>query len=194
LCRANIGCVPQSASMCGERCDRARWNAAASDVRASASSIETHKFIANGFAVSERISAITSSITFGSRPCAPNGPSPPKFDTAAVSLCDESPPSGPWMIGYSIPRTSERGFDSMLSSSCHLAQERRGECSRTLRFQPRRGPPTQPALRVEGSQHQEPFGPATCPRQKHRVTAPRQRQPLAAARRSPLRSPGTPPA
>src|SRR5271156_7257652 len=93
--------------MWGDRCDRARWNAAASDVGAAASSIETHKFIAKGFAVSERISAITSPIALGSRPCAPKDPSPPKFDTAAVSLCDERPPSGPWMIGYSIPRASE---------------------------------------------------------------------------------------
>src|ERR1700729_564306 len=90
--------------MCGERCDKARSNAAASDERAPASSIETHKFIANGFAVSERISAITSLIAFGSRLSAPKDPSPPKFDTAAVSLCDDKPPSGPWMIGYSIPR------------------------------------------------------------------------------------------
>src|SRR6267154_5723129 len=93
--------------MCGERCDRARRNAAASDVRAPGSSIETHRFMANGFAVSERISAITSSIALGSSPGAPNDPSPPKFDTAAVSLCDERPPSGPRMIGYSIPRTLE---------------------------------------------------------------------------------------
>lgn len=37
---------------------------------------------------------------------APNEPSPPKFETAAVSLCEEKPPSGPWMTGYSMTRIS----------------------------------------------------------------------------------------
>src|ERR1700743_2261190 len=103
----NPGRVPPTASICGARCDKARPNAATSEVRAPLSSLETHKFIANGFVVNERTSAITSLIAFGSRPCAPKDPRPPKFDTAAVSLWDEKPPSGPWMIGYSIARVSE---------------------------------------------------------------------------------------
>src|SRR5579859_4251714 len=65
--------------------------------------METQRLIANGFWVSERISPITSTIALGSRLCAPNEPRPPKLDTAAVSLCDEKPPSGPWIRGYSIP-------------------------------------------------------------------------------------------
>jgi hypothetical protein len=62
---------------------------------APSSSIDTHKFIANGFEVRERISAMTSLIASGARPCAPNEPSPPKLETAAVSRCEDSPPSGP---------------------------------------------------------------------------------------------------
>src|ERR1700730_2339514 len=65
---------------------------------------------------------------FGSRPCAPNDPSPPKFDTAEVSLCDERPPSGPWMIGYSIPRASETRVWFHAFAIMHLAQQRKGEC------------------------------------------------------------------
>src|SRR5215470_13351222 len=70
-------------------------NAPSSDVRAPSSSIDTHKFIANGLDVSNRICAITSLIASGSKPCAPNDPSPPKLETAAVNLCDDKPPSGP---------------------------------------------------------------------------------------------------
>jgi len=47
----------------------------------ASSSIDTHKFIANGFDVRERISAITSLMASGAKPCAPNDPSPPKFET-----------------------------------------------------------------------------------------------------------------
>src|SRR5256886_17705612 len=66
-----------------------------SDVRAPSSSMDTHKFIANGFDVRERISAITSLTAPGVRLCAPNDPSPPKLETAAVNFCDDNPPSGP---------------------------------------------------------------------------------------------------
>src|SRR5712664_465142 len=74
---------------------RLLMKALSSDVRAPASSIDTHKFIAKGLEVRERISAITSLIASGGKPCAPNDPSPPKLETAAVNLCDDSPPSGP---------------------------------------------------------------------------------------------------
>jgi hypothetical protein len=40
-------------------------NSCSSDVRAPSSAIDTHKFIANGFDVRERISAITSVIALG---------------------------------------------------------------------------------------------------------------------------------
>jgi hypothetical protein len=46
------------------------------------------------FRCQERICAITSLIASGAKPCAPNDPSPPKLETAAVSLYDDSPPSG----------------------------------------------------------------------------------------------------
>src|SRR5580658_6183877 len=59
--------------------------------------------MAKGLLVKERISATTSCIAVGARPCAPKEPRPPKFDTAAVRRCEEKPPSGPWMIGYSMP-------------------------------------------------------------------------------------------
>src|SRR5580658_8509685 len=59
--------------------------------------------MAKGLLVKERISATTSWIAVGARPCAPKEPRPPKFDTAAVRGCAEKPPSGPWMIGYSMP-------------------------------------------------------------------------------------------
>src|SRR6202790_25087 len=65
--------------------------------------METQRFMAKGLPVKERISATTARIADGARPCAPKEPSPPKFDTAAVRRCEEKPPSGPWMIGYSIP-------------------------------------------------------------------------------------------
>jgi hypothetical protein len=61
--------------------------------------METQRFIANGFVVSERISLTTSAIADGSRLSAPNEPNPPKLETAAVSLCEERPPRGPWMMG-----------------------------------------------------------------------------------------------
>ena len=51
--------------------------------------------IAKGFDVRERICAITSLIASGAMLCAPNEPSPPKFETDAVSLSDDNPPSGP---------------------------------------------------------------------------------------------------
>src|SRR5712671_2693490 len=70
-------------------------NAFSSDVRAPSSSIDTHRFIANGFDVRERISPTTSLIASGAKPCAPNDPSPPKLETAAVNFCDDNPPSGP---------------------------------------------------------------------------------------------------
>src|SRR6266851_5331821 len=70
-------------------------NAFSLDVRAPSSSIDTHKFIANGFDVRERISPMTSLIASGAKPCAPNDPSPPKLETAAVNFCDDNPPSGP---------------------------------------------------------------------------------------------------
>src|SRR5438445_3355337 len=82
---------------------RLRLKAPTSEVRAPSSSIDTHRLMANGRDVSERISAITSLMASGSRECAPNDPSPPKLETAAVSLCEDSPPSGPWMRGYLIP-------------------------------------------------------------------------------------------
>jgi hypothetical protein len=59
--------------------------------------------IANGFEVRERICAIASLIASGAKEWAPSDPRPPKFDTAAVNFCDDSPPSGPWIRGYSIP-------------------------------------------------------------------------------------------
>ncbi len=65
------------------------------EVKAPSSSIETHKFIAKGFAVNERISAITLAMACGVRPWAPNDPKPPKLETAAASRCVVSPPSGP---------------------------------------------------------------------------------------------------
>ena len=34
-------------------------------------------------------------VASGAKPCAPNDPSPPKFETAAVNFCDDNPPSGP---------------------------------------------------------------------------------------------------
>src|SRR5580658_1667571 len=63
--------------------------------------------MAKGLLVKERISATTSWIADGARPCAPKEPRPPKFDTAAVRGWEEKPPSGPWMIGYSIPSLFE---------------------------------------------------------------------------------------
>ena len=59
--------------------------------------------MANGFEVSERSSAITALISSGVREWAPYEPSPPKLETAAVSRWEDSPPSGPWTMGYSIP-------------------------------------------------------------------------------------------
>ena len=38
----------------------------------------------------------------------PEGPQPPKFETAAVSFCEESPPKGPCTIGYSTPTRFEK--------------------------------------------------------------------------------------
>src|SRR5229473_602317 len=67
-------------------------NAFSSDVRAPSSSIDTHRFIANGFDVRERICAMTSLVTSGVSPWAPNDPSPPKLETAAVNFCDDNPP------------------------------------------------------------------------------------------------------
>ena len=64
--------------------------------------------MAKGFVVSERISAMTSLMAPGVRPCAPKDPNPPKFETAAVSLCEESPPKGPCTIGYSMPTRFEK--------------------------------------------------------------------------------------
>src|SRR6266566_5260355 len=77
------------AARCAASGARLRLNAFSSDVRAPSSSIETHRFIANGFDVSEPISAITFLIASGARPCAPNDPSPPKLETAAVNFCDD---------------------------------------------------------------------------------------------------------
>ena len=74
---------------------RHRLNARSSDVRAPSSSIDTHRFIANGLVVRERTCAITSLIRSGARLCAPNDPSPPKLETAAVNRCDDKPPRGP---------------------------------------------------------------------------------------------------
>jgi hypothetical protein len=34
-------------------------------------------------------------VASGAKACAPNDPSPPKLETAAVNLCDDNPPSGP---------------------------------------------------------------------------------------------------
>ena len=57
---------------------------------------DTHRFIAKGFEVRERISC---DHVFDGCPAsemsAPNDPSPPKLETAAVNLCDDNPPSGP---------------------------------------------------------------------------------------------------
>jgi hypothetical protein len=64
-------------------------------MRAPSSSIDTHKFTANGRDVSARIAPMTPLIASGDNEWAPNDPRPPKFDTAAVNRCDESPPSGP---------------------------------------------------------------------------------------------------
>src|SRR5581483_1906032 len=72
-----------------------RRKSSSPDLRAPSSSIDTQRFIANGFDVNERISAMTSLIASGARLSAPNDPSPPKFETAAVNLCEGSPPKGP---------------------------------------------------------------------------------------------------
>src|SRR5580700_3913904 len=93
--------------MCREMEERLRENASLLELRAPSSSIETQRFIANGFEVSERISAMTSLMAAGLRPCAPNDPRPPKFETAAVNRWVDRPPSGPWIIGYSMPRRDE---------------------------------------------------------------------------------------
>src|SRR6266478_2280764 len=61
----------------------------------ASSSCDTHRFIAKGFEVRERISAITSLMASGERLSAPNDPSPPKLETAAVNFCDDNPPRGP---------------------------------------------------------------------------------------------------
>src|SRR5438105_3013067 len=55
-----------------------------------------------------------------------------------------------------------------------------------VRFEFRKGPPARPAPQVEGWQHQEPSGPATCLLQRHRVTTQKRRQLPSAAPRSPL--------
>ncbi len=60
--------------------------------------------MANGLLVSARISAMMSAIASGAFECAPNEPRPPKLETAAVNCWEESPPSGPWISGYSMPR------------------------------------------------------------------------------------------
>jgi hypothetical protein len=49
---------------------------------------EILRFRANGFAVSERISAMASVMAPGARTTPPYDPSPPKFETAAVSRCE----------------------------------------------------------------------------------------------------------
>ena len=72
-----------------------RLNAVSSELRAPSSSMETHRFTANGREVSDRISAITSLISGGVLERAPNDPSPPKLDTAAANRWDDSPPRGP---------------------------------------------------------------------------------------------------
>src|SRR3984893_3385886 len=126
--------------MCGARCERARRNAAASELHASASSIETHRFIANGFAVSERISAIASSIASGSRPCAPNDASPPKLATAAARLCDDRPPRGPWSIGYSIRRIFETRVGFHAFAIMQSRKKEIGRFYRLLKLQFRKGP------------------------------------------------------
>src|SRR5215469_9834125 len=96
---ANKACTPDESlpmSRCGPQgALRLLLKAFSSDVRAPSSSMDTHKFIANGFDVRERISAITSLIAAGDKPCAPKDPSPPKLETAAVNLWDDNPPSGP---------------------------------------------------------------------------------------------------
>src|ERR1700733_8454725 len=63
-------------------------NPFSSAVLAPSSSVDTHKFIANGLDVRARISEITSLIASGCKPCAPNDQSPQKYDTEAVSLCE----------------------------------------------------------------------------------------------------------
>ena len=65
------------------------------DAAAPSSSIETHKFIANGFEVSVRAFPRSHPDALGARPCAPKRAKAPKLETAAVSRCEEKPPSGP---------------------------------------------------------------------------------------------------
>src|ERR1700722_4511283 len=93
------GCSPPTLAICGANGARLRANCSAVDVNAPSSSSDTHRLIANGFGVSDRISAMTAPIDSGLMPSAPNDPRPPKFDTAAVNRWDERPPNGPWMIG-----------------------------------------------------------------------------------------------
>jgi hypothetical protein len=50
---------------------------------------------------------MTSAIADGVRPWAPYEPNPPPLDTVAANRCVDSPPRGPWMIGYLIPRREE---------------------------------------------------------------------------------------
>src|SRR6202790_2715367 len=95
----NVGRGAPKAARWVARGARLRLKAFSSDVLAPSSSIDTHKFIANGFDVRERISAITSLIPPGDKPTSPNDPSPPKLETAAVNFCDDNPPSGPRMTG-----------------------------------------------------------------------------------------------
>jgi hypothetical protein len=70
--------------MCRVIADRLRADASSPDVNAPSSSTETQRFMAKGFAVSERISAMASWMAPGASPTPPNDPSPPKFETAAV--------------------------------------------------------------------------------------------------------------
>src|SRR5579883_2056595 len=114
--------------MCGAIRARLFAKSYAVEENAPASSIETQRFIANGFLVSERISAMTSLIALGAKPCAPNEPSPPKFETAAVSCCVANPPSGPWMMGYSIPRREVRRVAGQVGRSVSLLTGRKPDC------------------------------------------------------------------
>src|SRR5215213_940177 len=82
---------------------------------APGSSVDTHRFMANGASVRLRISPTASIMRAGGMPCAPKEPSPPALDTAATRRGDESPPpNGPCTIGYCMPRRRETLV------SCHI--------------------------------------------------------------------------
>jgi len=115
----------------GRQRERLRLNALSSEVRRPSSSIDTHRFIANGCDVRDRICAITSVMAAG-RGCAHRTIRVRHSWRPLPSVCEDSPPSGPWMMGYSIPSFAVKpapihGFMSWSSpSSVRTSSEPRG--------------------------------------------------------------------